>query len=48
MISKVLNLRFSSCFHFVLVVWFLVLGLLGLCSCDGFEFLVAGFDLERT
>ena len=32
---------------YVLVIWVWVLGLLGLCSCDGFEFLVVGFDLGR-
>ena len=44
----VFNLIFSSSlFIYVLLIWVWVLGLLGLCSCDGFEFLVVRFDLER-
>ena len=38
---------FLLVFIYVLVIWDWVLGLLGLCSCDGFEFLDVGFDLGR-
>ena len=39
---------FLLVFIYVLVIWVWVLGLLGLCSCDGFEFLVVEFDLGRV
>ena len=38
---------FLLVFIYVLVIWVWVIRLLGLCSCDGFEFLVAGYDLEK-
>ena len=38
---------FLLVFIYVLVIWVWVIRLLGLCSCDGFEFLVVGYDLEK-
>ena len=41
----VFNLIFSSCFHLCSSDMGLSSWLLGLCSCDGFKFLVARFGL---
>ena len=45
LVSVFMGLFLGFIYSLVSVFMGLFLGLLGLCSCDGFEFVVAGFGL---